>query len=79
MLGETIRVTFEYLVHEEKAASTGSKVEALVAENAKLRRDLISTMEEANISKEKAKVMANELKVEKQLTMEKDEQLSTMT
>lgn len=54
-------------------------MEALVAKNAKLRRDLISTMEEANISKEKATVMANELKVEKQLTMEKDEQLSTMT
>ena len=38
-------------------------------------RDLISTMDEANTAKEKAKALADDLKVKKQLTMEKDKQL----
>ena len=65
----------KYLGHEAKAVLAGSKVEALEAENAKLRRDLISAMDEANTSKKKAKDLVDDLKVEKQLTMEKDEQL----
>ena len=36
MLGETIHITFEYLIHEEKAVMAGSKVEALEAEGSKL-------------------------------------------
>ena len=52
-----------------------SKMEALEAEAAKLRRDLITTVDEANTTKEKATALANELKVEKQLTLQKDEQL----
>jgi len=51
----------------------GSKVEALEAEVAKLRRDLITAMDDANTAKEKAKALANGLKVEKQLTAQKDE------
>ena len=51
----------------------GSKVEALEAEVAKLRRDLITAMDYANTAKEKAKALANGLKVEKQLTAQKDE------
>ena len=65
----------KYLGHEAKVVLAGSKVEALEAENAKLRRDLISAMDEANTSKKKAKDLVDDLKVEKQLTMEKDEQL----
>ena len=56
-----------------KATSVGSKVEALEAENAKLRKELISTMDEANTTKEKAKALADELRTEKQLNVEKDE------
>ena len=52
--------------------SAGFKVEALEAKNAKLRRDLIFAMDEANTAKEKAKVLADDLKFVKQLTMEKD-------
>lgn len=58
MLRGTIHITSKYLGHEAKTALTGSKVEALEVENAKLRRDLISTMYEANTAKEKAKVLA---------------------
>ena len=53
----------------------GSKLEVLEVENSKLRKDLISTMDEANTAKEKAKVLADDLRAEKQLTLEKDEQL----
>lgn len=45
-----IHITFEYLGHEAKAVSAGSKVDALEVENAKLRRDLISSMDEANFA-----------------------------
>lgn len=41
----------------------GSKVEALEAEAAKLKRDLIVVMDEANTTKDKNKTLANELKV----------------
>ena len=40
-----------------------SKVEALEAEATKLRRDLITAMDKVNTTKEKATVLANELKV----------------
>ena len=42
-----------------------SKVEALEAEVANLRRDLITAMDNANTAKEKAKALADEVKVEK--------------
>ena len=35
-------------------------------------------MDEANIAKEKAKALANDLRAEKQLTMKKDEQLQVV-
>ena len=41
----------------------------------KLKKDLILAMDEANTAKEKAKVLSDDLKAEKQLTLEKDEQL----
>ena len=53
----------------------GSKVEALEVEVTKLKRGLITVMDEANIAKEKTKTLANELKVEKQLTVQMDKQL----
>ena len=53
----------------------GSKVEALEANVVNLKKDLIATMDEAKLAKEKAKALANELKVEKQLTVQKDKQL----
>ena len=52
-----------------------SKEEALDAEVVKLKRDLIATMDDANTAKEKAKALADKLKVEKQLTVQNDEQL----
>ena len=44
-------------------------------ENSKLKKDLIVVMDEANTFKEKAKVLGDDLRAKRQLTLEKDEQL----
>ena len=74
VLRESIHITSEFLSHEAKVASVGSKVEALEAENSKLKKDLISAMDEANTVKEKVKVLGDNLRAKRQLTLEKDEQ-----
>ena len=52
-----------------------SRMEALEAENSKLKKDLIVAMDEASTLKEKARTLSNDLRAEWQLTLEKDEQL----
>ena len=74
MLGESLQITSKYLTHKAKIASAVYRVEALEAENSKLKKDLISVMDEANTIKENAKVLGDNLKAERQLTLEKDEQ-----
>ena len=73
-MGESIHITSEYLTQEAKVLFAVSRVEVLEAKNSKLK-DLIAAMDEANTVKEKAKVLGDNLKVERQLTVEKDEQL----
>lgn len=46
-----------------------SKVEALEAESSKLRKDIISAIQEGNSDKEKVKALTEELRVEKLLTV----------
>ena len=75
VLGESLHITSKYLTQKAKVASAVSRVEALEAENSKLKKDLLTTIDEANIMKEKIKVMGDNLRAERQLTMEKDEQL----
>lgn len=75
MLGKAIHISSEYLNQKEKVVVVGSKVEALEDNVVNLKKDLIATMDEAKLAKEKAKALANELKVEKQLTVQKDKQL----
>ena len=52
-----------------------SRMEALEAENSKLKKDLIIAMDEANTVKEKAKALGDDLRAKQQLTLENDEQL----
>ena len=52
-----------------------SRVKALELENSKLKKDLISAMDEANTINEKVKVLGDNLRAERQLTLEKDKQL----
>ena len=65
MLGESHHLTSKYLTQEAKVKSVVSRVAALGAENSKLKKDLITTMNEANIAKEKAKTLSDDLRVER--------------
>ena len=56
-------------------ASLTSKMEAMEAETSKLKQSLIDSMGEANTLKEKVKALSDDLRAERQLTLEKDEQL----
>ena len=56
-------------------ASLTSRMEALEAENSTLKQNWINSMGEATILKEKVKTLSDELRGERQLTLEKDEQL----
>ena len=75
MLGESLHITYKYLAQETKVVFVVSRVKALEVENSKLKKDLIVAIGEANTMKEKLKVMGDDLKAERQLMVEKDNQL----
>ncbi|KAK9999010.1 hypothetical protein SO802_018613 [Lithocarpus litseifolius] len=75
VLGETIHITLEYLSQEARVSSTKVKAKGLEVELLKRKKDLIAAMDEANTTKEKAKVLSNVMRAKRQLTLEKDEQL----
>ena len=56
-------------------ALLASRMEALEGENSTLKKKLIESMHEVNTLKKSSKTLANDLRVERQLTLEKDEQL----
>ena len=65
----------ECLTQEAKVASLTSRMEALEKENSTLKKDLIQSMDESATLKEKVKVLNSDLRVERQLNLEKDDQL----
>ena len=71
-----MHITTQYLANEEKAVVANSKVEALEAEASGLRKDLITTMDSLNISKEQVRVLTEQLDVERQSVKQKDELLA---
>ena len=75
MLGESLHIAYEYLTQEAKAASLASRMEALEGENSTLKKKLIESMHEVNTLKESSKTLADDLRAERQLTLEKDKQL----
>ena len=76
VLGESLHITLEYLASEAKVESVRSHALSLEAENLKLKKELIATMNDANLAKEKLRTLIDELRVEWELTKEKDEQLA---
>ena len=56
-------------------ASLTTRTEALEKENSDLKKNLIASMDETTSLKEKVKVLDDDLRVERRLTQEKDEQL----
>ena len=75
MLGKSLHITSEYLTQEAKVASLTSRMEALEGENSTLKKKLIESMHEVNTLKESSKTLVDDLRAERQLTLEKDEQL----
>ena len=65
VLGESLHLTSEYLAQEAKVESTLSHVTTLEADNSKLKKDVIATMNEANLAKEKVKTLTDELRTER--------------
>ena len=76
MLGESHYITLEYLASEAKVESARSHASSLEAENSKLRKELIAAMDDANQAKEKLRTLTDELRVEWELTKEKDKQIA---
>ena len=77
MLGESLHITSEYLASEAKVESARSHASSVEVENSKLRKELIAAMDDANQTKEKLRTLTEELRVERELTKEKDEQITT--
>ena len=65
MLGESLHLTSEYLTQEAKVEFVVSRVVALEVENSKLKKDLITAMNEANLDKEKVKTLSDDLRSER--------------
>ena len=76
MLGESLHLTSEYLALAAKVEFAQSHALSLEAENSKLKKELIAAMNDANLAKEKLRTLTEELRVERELTKEKDEQLA---
>ena len=64
MLGESLYITSEYLAQEAKVESAQTHVITLEAKNLKLKKELISTLNEANLAKEKVKTLIDNLRTE---------------
>ena len=71
-----MHITTQYLANEEKAVVASSKVEVLEAEASGLRNDLGVTMDALNASKEKAKILTEQLESEKLVVKQKDDLLA---
>ena len=71
-----MHITTQYLANEEKVVVANLKVEDLEAEASGLRKDLITTMDSLNTSKEQVRVLIEQLDVERQSVKQKDKLLA---
>ena len=76
MLGESLHLTSGYLASKAKVESVRSHASSLEEKNSKLKKELIVSMNDANLAKEKLRTLTEKLRVEWELTKEKDEQLA---
>ena len=73
-----MHITTQYLANEEKAIVAKSKVEALEAKASGLRNDLDVAMDALNASKEKTKILTEQLESEKLVVKQKDDLLANV-
>lgn len=77
--GESLHLTTEYLAVEEKVVTANSRAKATEVKSSRLRKDLIEATNQANKAKAMLKKVSNQLKIEKMLVIQKDEEIqSTM-
>ena len=72
-----MHITTQYLANEEKAVVANSKVEVLEVEASGLRNDLGVAMDALNASKEKIKILSEQLESEKLVVKQKDDLLAS--
>ena len=65
MLGESLHLSTEYLAQEAKVEFALSQVAVLETKNSKLKKELITVMGEANLTKERAKTLSDDLRAER--------------
>ena len=64
MLRESLHLYSKYLAQEAKVESAASWVSISKAENSKLKKELITTIGEANHAKEQVKTLSDDLRGE---------------
>ena len=75
VLRESLHFTTNYLNSEKKVVVANSKLKFVEVESSKLRKDLIEAIDEIDKAKEKIKELSEELRVEKMLVIQKDEEI----
>nr|POE67183.1 hypothetical protein CFP56_54130 [Quercus suber] len=75
VLGESLRITTDYLNTKEKVVVATSKAESVEVECSRLKKDLITTTNERNKANQKIKEITEALRVEKALVVQKDEEI----
>ena len=73
VLRESLHLASECLTQEAKVAFLASKMEVLEKENSTLKKKLIDSMDEAATLKKNVKALNADLRVERQLNLEKDD------
>ena len=68
-------MTTDYLSSEEKEVVANSKVDSVEVESLRFREDLIEAMDQVMKAKKKVKELKDELKMEKKLIIQKDEEV----
>ena len=77
VLGESLRLTANYLVREGRAMTANSRAEATKPKNSRLRKDMIEAMDQASEAKANLKEVSDQLKIEKMLFIKKDEEIQS--
>ena len=72
-----MHITTQYLANEEKVVVANSKVEVLEVEASGLRSNLGVAMDTLNASKEKIKILSEQLESEKLVVKQKDDLLAS--
>ena len=75
VLGQSLRITIDYLDAEEKVVVATQKAESIEVECSQLKKDLIAIINERNDVNQRIKELTEALRVEKAFVVQKDEEI----